>query len=160
MKVICESAGRLKACLQCMHAVEHDDKWPTPGDLMSCTTAMPCEGDEEMVKCVPVKEEKGGDMDEQSDGLKDQEKATRRRKSSNYALERKEDLKDEAKRDPMWEQVKDGFASPELALEFVFKTKLTGTFRAVRVASDEYESTLVTPEPVLTVKKVKKAKGG
>lgn len=82
----------------------------------------------------------------------------KRRKPYNYTLERLEDLKDDAGRAPMWEQVQDGFLSPEAAIEHVSKEKLTGRFRAIRVASDEYVSEMTRPEPVLTVTRVKKAK--
>ena len=83
----------------------------------------------------------------------------RRRKSSNYALERLLETKEREGGGPaapdLWEQIKDGFASPEQALEFPVKTKVQGVFRAVRIASACYEVDLITPEPVVKVSKIK-----
>lgn len=84
----------------------------------------------------------------------------KRRASSNFALERWLESKEREGGGPsepnLWEQIRDGFISPEEAIGHISKAKLTGTFRAVRVASEEHVSELMTPEPVLTVKKVKK----
>ena len=96
----------------------------------------------------------GGDVGQEVEAR--DTKATRKRKSSNYILERNAVVNGQA--DEMWQQVKDGFVSPEQAIEHVRKAKLTGRFRAVRVASAEYVSELTTPEPILTVKKIKKQK--
>jgi hypothetical protein len=119
---------------------------------------MACEADEETVRCVPVTAEGKGNMEAADEGkgegeVKDQEKngKAKRRKPYNYALEKRAEAATDG-----WIEVKDGFLSPEAAIEHVTKAKLVGTFRAVRVASAEYVSELTTPDPVLTVKKLKK----
>lgn len=85
--------------------------------------------------------------------------SNKKRKSSNYTLERYLESKEREGGGPanpdLWEQIKDGFVSPEQALEFPVKNKLQGTFRAIRVASASYEVTLVTPEPIVKMLKLK-----
>jgi len=92
------------------------------------------------------------------------EKAPRKRRtSSNFALQKKHiagDIAADTAQGRFWTQVQDGFVSPEEAIDYISKSKppLTGTFRAIRVASAEYVSEMTTPEPVLTITKVKKAR--
>lgn len=80
----------------------------------------------------------------------------KKRKPYNYALERWVESGGDGTTGPkLWEQVKEGFVSPEQALEYPVKIKLQGTFRAVRIASDSYEVALITPEPIVKMSKVK-----
>lgn len=170
MKVVCESVGRIDACAECPHGSEHEEQWDGLR-FATCRHTMACEVDEEVVRCVPVGTKKeGGDMNKDVVSVSGEGRgsvagegdetcaAKKRRKSSNYVLERRGPSESLPFGVVVWEQVNDWFASPKQAIEHIAKEKLTGTFRAVRVASDEYMAMLTTPEPVLTVKKVKKVK--
>lgn len=76
----------------------------------------------------------------------------RTKKSANYALEQ---MLDGAERGgPLWLEVKDGFVSPEKALDHAKEQKLQGAFRVVRVASPVYGGSVVQQEPIYTLKKI------
>ena len=47
-----------------------------------------------------------------------------------------------------------GFVSPEKAIEFAVSKKIQGMLRVVRVVSPIFEGSVVTPEPVYSLKKI------
>ena len=100
-------------------------------------------------------DEEGQEGQEQGESTDETPKRKGKRKSSNYVLEMLLERKESDPGPELWEQVKEGFVSPEQALEFPVKTKLRGRFRAVRVASGVYEVTLVTLEPVVKISRMK-----
>ena len=108
------------------------------------------EAEEEALEAARVAEERAA---------KAKEKTGKKRKSSNYLLEQMVEYKapGPGEKEPpnRWDEVKDGFPSPEQALEHAAKAKLVGRFRAVRLASDEYEGAVTTPEPTHTLRRVK-----
>lgn len=76
----------------------------------------------------------------------------RTKKSANYALEMYGEKSAEGQ--PVWLEVKDGFVSPEKALDHAKEQKLQGAFRVVRVASPVYGGSVVQQEPIYTLKKI------
>jgi len=87
-------------------------------------------------------------------------KPRKKRRSSNYILERLLERKESDPGSVLWEQIQDGFVSPEQALAFLKENKQEGIFRVVRIASARYEISLITPEPVVKVSKLKERKAG
>lgn len=75
----------------------------------------------------------------------------RKHSPSNYALERYGQKSAEGW--DVWFQLKDGFVSPEKALEYAAKEKIEGQIRVVRVASPLYGGEVVT-QRLYTLKKV------
>jgi hypothetical protein len=75
----------------------------------------------------------------------------RKHSPSNYALERYGQKAAEGW--DVWFQLKDGFVSPEKALEYAANEKIEGQIRVVRVASPLYGGEVVT-QKLYTLKKV------
>ena len=127
------------------------------GDIDEAEAKAAREAEEEALEAERAAEEKA----ERAKAAKEAKaaKAGKKRRPYNYLLEQMVEFKApaEGEKEPprRWDEVKDGFVSPEQALEHVSKAKLVGRFRAVRVASDEHEAAMTTPEPVHTLRKVK-----
>lgn len=77
----------------------------------------------------------------------------REKKPSNFALEQYGEKSSEGF--DTWFQVKDGFVSPEKAIEWAEGEKIKGMVRVIRVVSPVFEGDVVTPEPVYTLRKIK-----
>jgi len=82
------------------------------------------------------------------------QKTVRSKKSANYALEQMLDRKEHEIGCPLWQEIKDGFVSPEKALDYAREKMIQGAVRVVRVVTPVYGGDLVTPEPVYTLKKI------
>lgn len=84
-----------------------------------------------------------------------EEKTMRIKASANYILEQKIDVgEDNVSNNTAWLQVKEGFISPEKAIEFANTNKIRGTIRVIRVASPTFVGDVVNPEPVYTLVKL------
>ena len=101
------------------------------------------------------------------EGTTGQEKPRKKRKSSNYSLERYEQLRTEPSGInekgvvlEVWREVLDGFVSPKAAMAQVSKDKMQGVFRVVRVATPAYAATVIPQEPIWSMEKVKVEKNG
>lgn len=77
----------------------------------------------------------------------------RKKANSNYALE--VNRGPSAEGENLWAEIKQGFVSPEQALDYARKEKIRGIFRVVRIASEEFSGNLVTPEPVFEIIRAK-----
>ena len=85
-------------------------------------------------------------------------KAKRTRKPTSFTLEKIVELSEEAvvligEKFAITE-VATGFVSPEKAMEFAVSKKIQGMLRVVRVVSPIFEGSVVTPEPVYSLKKI------
>ena len=83
----------------------------------------------------------------------------KKKKSANYALEMivckaGQSLGEKDWTIDVWGQVKEGFISPEQALDYAKDNKIQGTLRVVRVASALFGGDVVVPEPVYSLKKI------
>jgi hypothetical protein len=77
----------------------------------------------------------------------------RKKKSANFALEQMVEEKSEPLTD-IWRELKDGFASPEQALDYAKANKIQGVIRAIRIASSIFGGSVVIPEPVYSLVRV------
>lgn len=84
--------------------------------------------------------------------MSEETKVRKSKKPANYALEVSGAKSAEGW--DIWFQIKDGFASPEQALEFAKANKVQGHVRVVRVATPVYGGAVINPEPVYTLKRV------
>ena len=85
-------------------------------------------------------------------------KAKRTRKPTSFTLEKIVELSEEGvilmgEKFAITE-VATGFVSPEKAMEFAVSKKIQGMLRVVRVVSPIFEGSVVTPEPVYSLKKI------
>lgn len=74
------------------------------------------------------------------------------KKSANFVL-----VQMDAKADPtavLWRELKDGFISPERALEYAKENKIQGAICVFRIASPVYGGSVVIPEPVYTLTRI------
>jgi len=74
-----------------------------------------------------------------------------KKKSANFVLEQMEAADPTA---VLWRELKDGFISPERALEYAKENKIQGAIRVVRIASPIYGGSVVIPEPVYTLTRI------
>jgi hypothetical protein len=84
--------------------------------------------------------------------------AKRTRKPASFTLEKIVELSEEAVvligEKFAITDVATGFVSPEKAIEFAVSKKIQGMLRVVRVVSPIFEGSVVTPEPVYSLKKI------
>jgi hypothetical protein len=75
-----------------------------------------------------------------------------KKKSANFVLVRMSEV--ETAESVLWREIKDGFISPERALEYAKENKIQGALRVFRIASPVYGGSVVTPEPVYTLTRI------
>lgn len=83
-------------------------------------------------------------------------KPRKKRKSSNYSLERFEMIKtlSDDNNVETWFEIWEGFVSPKAALTYIAENKLEGVFRVMRAVTPAQEATVTPQEPVWAMRKV------
>jgi len=75
-----------------------------------------------------------------------------KKRSANFVLVQMSE--EETSQSVLWREIKDGFISPERALEYAKENKIQGAIRVFRIASPVYGGSVVIPEPVYTLTRI------
>ena len=98
----------------------------------------------------------GIDDGQQAGTTENQKPPRKKRRASNDSLQKYCSVTmEDGSMHNVWLEVQDGFAGPKMAFAYVKKEKLEGVFRVARTITPSYAYIFTTPEPILTIEKVK-----